>query len=282
MGLAPTHQGIVLDFFVLSNPVRLIESLIVFRQSHRRLMAERLSVENITIDWRDNTVGDVSFDLRDPEFITYINSDFAALSSEVTPTNLPLALRLFQHSVKEGYIEVVEATSIQDPDLIELRRRLNPARGSCLIDYPEHGGANAPLTIGPDWPHTPTANLEVALAGGYQVAFGDPRFYERDSDPLLKSGMFAETATGVLRDVLSGWSSPSFEELRAIVDSPILLPRLVERVSSVIDDRQYRQDLKLFLPRVAADTLTGGIASNVEMLFRILKKQYEGWKDRER
>lgn len=276
MSLAPIYQGIILDFFVVSNPATLLEVLIVFRQSHRRLIVERQSVEHIAVDWRDNAIADFSFDLRDPEFITFISSDFATHGpASSATTNLPLALRLFQHALKEGYIEVLEAPSIKDPALKELARSLNPSRGGYGIDYPEHGGANAPLTVGPDSPHTVAANVDLALAGGYQVAFADPRFYKRENDPLLQSGMFAEMATGVLRDLLSRWSARSFEELQAIVDHPTLLPQLVEGVSAIIEERQYHQDLKMFLPRVAADALTGGIAGYIEMLYRILKKQLE-------
>jgi len=76
-------EAIVLDFFAITDPRALLESLVVFRQSHRRILVEHLSVENIALDWASNAVGDVSCELRDPDPIQFLSSGFDAASCEV-------------------------------------------------------------------------------------------------------------------------------------------------------------------------------------------------------
>lgn len=267
--------SVLLDFFAITNPVILLESLILFRQTESEIVVAESSVKNIEIDWATNDICDIKYDLTNPEIIKFISSDWNLADAGIYNTNLPLAISIFQHAVREGYIKILSPKTKLDPHTSKLMENLSLPRGS-ILDYPDYGGMDGPITICPDVPWDSYDNLSLALSNGFGLLPAHPELRKLKNDPLLhNTDLFLKVEQKMMTEPLHLRSLSDIDSYFALIDKPTLLPEIVEAANILFEDKNYKKDLKLFFPRLIFDTLTGGLASHAEMLFKIYRKKFE-------
>ncbi|HEY1267337.1 MAG TPA: hypothetical protein VGH16_08785 [Candidatus Binatia bacterium] len=212
----------------------------------------------------------------DPEFLNFLsqweNADDLSLQPPV-PT-LCLAVRIFQHAVHEGYIEIID-TSISGMEEIPLWAGIN-----LYVNQ---------VFAGPTDTESLRDSIAFALRNRCQIAVGDEKDL-RDINHALSVGRtgkgkdkqrnlpgllpYSQIKKGRLRETVFNWHPKSIGEIFGCIDHPTLLPSLTEAVAEAIENEAYKKDLWLFLPRLVLDAMTAGAASYAEMLYRIFKKNW--------
>ena len=262
-----SRKSIIVDLATITNPSRLVEALIVFQKTHDRICVNSKLME-VDFDWPNNTVGEIDYDLRDPEAITFLRTDFDVSDLSFQSKNLPLALRLFQHAIKKGLIDVVEEPALAQSD--------DRVAGLCqALDFESIWAFQySDKDRGYFWRMESRAgwvfenNLSLALRHGMQLAVSDIRAKASASGG---TDMFVKVEEQTIGQVVSRWQPASFDEILAAIDHPGLLPSLTEAVKDVVDDHAYSSDVKFFVPRLILDTVTAGQFSNFEMLYKIYR-----------
>jgi len=119
---------VLLDYSHLIDPIKLLHSLILFRHHRDSVFVaeENLVVEIETpakrfIDgeWIDSRHHEL-FNLLDNSLLEYLAHELNINDPSLASTKLPLAIRLLQHSVREGHIQLL--SPVKD---VRIPRKLN-------------------------------------------------------------------------------------------------------------------------------------------------------------
>jgi len=263
-------EGVLLDFSSITDPAVLFESLILYRQTHDRLYVSEQSVnvyvESDPLDWHGGR-----FDLRDPDFIGHIKRAIASDDISLESWNLSLALKIFQHSLKEGYIEILPNPP-KDPELDEFleSKGLDRVRGR----YLEFGGrVEESVQIGPlsGGREATLSDIRLAIGKGFQISVGSMTRTEVPLADLATAGLLAQVKDGELKQGIRLSNPSSLDDLYWAIARPCMLQQIVQATQSVIAERKVKEDLLFFFPRLLADKVTFGLWNAAEILYRVYR-----------
>jgi len=269
-GMSVERSAILLDFRHITDPVRLFHTLVLFRHHHEFLY---VADENLTVELEypkhtpteeGSYVGFYGerFDLAKsrsllPWLGNYQDVDDLTLSK----ANFPLAVRILQYAVSEGHIRVISKgfapSSVKIPPELESFPEVNYS-GELLVsrENPVAAGIDLRLTLAHNLSYV---TVDASLIDSYGMA------------EVLHLSL-TETKQGIFKQALKRWQPSEFKSFIAAIDHPTVLHELAVEVEEVIESNNLHEDLLLFAPRFVADLFTGGLASVVEMLYRIYRR----------
>ncbi len=263
-------RGILLDFASILDPLILLESLIIYRQTHKKIFLAEHSVSNIAFMWFRLGFEDY-YDLREADILNSFDGHLDLNSTILANWNLPLAIKLLQHSIREGFIEVLPS-NYDALGIRFLKESGLPTFGGAQIF--EFSFQNLFLTISPDIPQAFASDVGIVLRNNLHASFSNPNHKFATNDPLTEKGILKKIKDGTLSHVLEIWRPNNFNEIYGLIAEPKLLPDIVNAAKEVTEDQAFKNDLLLFVPRFLADMATGGVYSVCEMAYKIYRKKF--------
>jgi hypothetical protein len=273
--LSPVRtKTVLLDFNTIIDPVALLASLVVFRQSHERLFIRGESLV-YRYDYEDSPHPGMNFGRFDDERALGIASYICKRPGDdlkLQPSNLCLSIRLLQHALAEGIVTVLNdhllgewygKDKIVPPDEI---RRLPSFR---YIDRNLYSGAKyESLILQPDSPGR-FQDLGMSLKQGWDVTLVGRTFSPQD---LIDGAKVKPKDLGRPKEYIRLLTADRFSVYTSLIDEPGVLRAVSEATSAFVETQNYETELRWFLPKYVLDAVTFGTYSLVEMLWLIVKR----------
>lgn len=274
--LSPTRaKTVLLDFNTIIDPVALLTSLVVFRQSHERLFVRGESLV-YRYDFEDSPHPGMNFGRFDGKKALDVASYVCKRPPddlEFKPSNLCLSIKLLQHAINESVVIVLNDHLLGEwygndkrvsPDEI---RRL-PSFG--YIDRNLYSGAKyASLILQPDTPGR-FEDLGMSLKQGWDVTLGGRTFSPQD---LVDHAKVHPKDLGQQKEVIRLLTADRFNVYTALIDEPGVLRSISEATSAAVANKNYETKLRWFLPKYILSAATMGAYPLLEMLWLIVKKR---------
>lgn len=267
-------KTILLDFNTIIDPVALLASLVVFRQTHERLFVRGEALV-YTYDYEDLPHPGMNFGRFDDEKALGIASYICKRPEddlELQPSNLCLSIKLLQHALAEGIVTILNDHLFGDwygedkiipPDEI---RRLPSFH---YIDQNLYSGAKyGALILQPDTPGR-FQDLGMSLKQGWDVTLGGQTFSSQD---LIDQAKVKPKDLGQPKEYIRLLTADRFRVYTSLIDEPGVLHAVSEATRAVVETQNYEAELRWFLPKYVLDALTLGTYSLVEMLWLIVKR----------
>lgn len=173
--------------------------------------------------------------------------------------NPVLSVRILQWGVSEGLISIIPMDEER-----QITLKVAPViRKYAVIDkafYPYYNFGD--YVISHDW--VGCSIEEYTFSAGVQATYTSTSLKYLDF-----TGMEARNIE--LQDVFPILSPTSYLDYYRVIENPGYGAELVIRLREIENETQYKTDLKLFLPEIAADAVSGGAYSMVKMLVKILR-----------
>jgi hypothetical protein len=273
-----SQPGVVLDFRTITDPSSLVQSLTVFRQAHEEIY---VSVHNLKVSFESDPLDLLGglVDLRDEDLTKRLAIAFDVNNLSLENWNLPLALRILQFAIREGYISVLDDPQWQQGVLVSSLPTEDPGRIEVhlpqAVEYLVSGDEERLEILPASCRNAFLKDVEFAASNDWQLVVGSTRLANWLSGNLSHAGLIAELKAGTVRDVFPYWMPSSVREIFDAIATPSLLPNIVNATTRLIEQQGYRKDLLWFIPRFLADLASAGIASQVEMLYRICSHNWD-------
>lgn len=277
-------SAVLLDFNTIIDPVAMLASLVVFRQSHERLLVRGESLV-YRYDYEDHSHPGMNFGRFDDKKAIGVASYICKRSPDdlsLQPDNLCLSLRLLQHALSEGIVTVLNDHLLGEwygKDKMVSPDEIRSLPSFPYIDRNLYSGAKyKSLILQPDTPGR-LEDLSMSLKQGWDVALGGRTFGPQD---LIHHGKVKPKDLGQPREYLRLLAADRFSIYTSLIDEPGVLGAVSEATNAVIETQNYESELRWFLPKYALDAASMGAYSLVEMLWLIVKRKWWQRKPRDR
>jgi hypothetical protein len=265
-------KGVLLDFASLTDPRSLFQSLILYQQTHNQIYVGRCSVDKVCVFWDRADGGEYYFDLRDPDLLNYMTG-FDMDDVSLAEWNLPLAIKIFQHAIKEGLIEVLPEESNEDIEAAGYLMTKEERSHFVGIQTYYYGPKATHLTIVPDIPSSFLEDIYICLLNGCQLSVTDARFVDESNDPLGQSVFLEKTGQGKLIDTLRHWQPKSLSEIFVALSHPPLLTGIVDTTVALMERKKLKKDMLMFTPRFLLNRTSSGLFGLLELLYRVYRSR---------
>lgn len=267
-------KTILFDFNTIIDPVALLTSLVLFRQSHQQLFVRGESLV-YRYDSEDLSSQEMNFGRFDDERAIVTASYICRRPVDdltLHPNNLCLSIRLLQHALAEGMVTVLNDHLLGDWYGEDKRASPDEIRGLPSFRYIDEnlysGAKYGSLILQPDTPGR-FEDLGMALKQGWDVTLGGRTFNPQN---LIDGAKLKPKDLGLPKEYIRLLTADRFSIYTSLVNEPGMLGAVSEATKAVVETQNYETELRWFLPKYVLDTVTMGTYSLVEMLWVIIKR----------
>lgn len=241
------------------NPAILLHSLIVYQQTNTAIVVGQ---ESLKVDANNS-----EFDLRDPDLPAFLSKYFSIHNLKLESDNILLSILLFQFSLNNGLINVVNNA----PPYLENLPFFMQHKDIVLTQpFPFVFADRNLLVMQKNFPVL-MSELDIALSNNIPISIANPALEKKNFDLMEELGVFSKIKAGTISDLLKIYEPDSLSSLYSIIESPRLLPDIVSATQVLIEQQGLKKELLLFIPRFVLDKFTWSISTAVELLYRIYK-----------
>jgi len=79
----------------------------------------------------------------------------------------------------------------------------------------------------------------------------------------------------LITEVLTKLSFTTFDDIKRLIDDSSIFANTISVTRNLLEESNYKQELLMFLPKFGLDAISLGAYSQLEMLYKILKKQFK-------
>lgn len=266
----------IIDFYTIIDPLKLLEALSVFNPINGKLIVGEYNVCNIEIGSIFGGLGRLDF--CDEKSLHYIDSAYGGFNPYLSNDNVPLAIRIFQHAVKEN--------------IVGIKKLKTDINFGTVSKYNENGFFNDSFYeticcthfLGDRKIHfMPDLSYYCLKFDIYNSIISDNQLVCSNKDIIKISEKLSFenhlhlSTDGINKQVIKKWTPKNIREIYKIIEEPQLFSNLIEATQLVLEEKKYQNDLKIFLPKWVADFTTLGSVSLVEMLYKIFRHKKKGF-----
>lgn len=271
------RQGkiVLLDFNTIIDPVSLLTSLVIFRQSHDHLCVRGESMV-YQYDYEDHSHPGMNFGRFDDKDALTKAPYICSRSSddlEFHPSNLCLSIRLLQHALNEGIVTILDDHLLGE--WYGAGKRLSADEIRCLpsfeyIDKHIFSGAKyGKIILSTDTPGQQYFDVGMSLKQGWDVSIGGRTFDYRE---LIVQASVSEKNLGQHKEYIRVLSADKFRVYTSLIDEPSILNEISAATKVVVKNQKFESELRWFLPKYALGSATLGVYPLLEMLWLIVKR----------
>ncbi|HEX8294014.1 MAG TPA: toll/interleukin-1 receptor domain-containing protein [Pyrinomonadaceae bacterium] len=279
--------AVALDFMTITNPVALLQSLIIFQSTHEIILVGEHNLTGNEMLGHPSLMAPeepMLFDLLDASHIKHLEKyhGYPADNLSLREGNLSLALRLLNFAVEEGFIKIERGTTntsvseqeiMEDEALGKLRERIKH-----FLDYGpgvnkkrswEYGFYLIPA-YNPAPLVAPVAKYDfsMCLKNGYHLVV-DGDINALKSDPVFSTSLNVQLS--LYQETINMVTPTKFYDYQKMIEIAGLFTKITDNVREAIARYADSKSLHWFIPHLLTTGGPVGSSSLAQLLYSTIK-----------